>query len=56
MAVHQLNSIFAFSEVLVEVQKLRRTNTPEVFINHKDGGVLTGSSVDLFSKFAVSYC
>ena len=55
VAVHQLNSIFASSEVLVEVQKLWRTNTPEVFINDKDGGVLTGSSVDLLSKFTVSY-
>ena len=55
VAVHQLNSIFASSEVPVEVQKLRRTNTPEVFINDKDGGVLTGSSMDLLSKFTVSY-
>ena len=47
VAGHQSNSIFASSEVLVGVQKLRRKNTPEIFINDKDGGVLTVSSVDL---------
>ena len=52
--MNQLGSILASPDVLVEIQKLRKTSTPGVFVNDKNAGFLTGSSADLLSHFSVS--